>query len=282
MTTITVDATELRSAAPSVAGMYAVLGGVGHSINHVEGGALPAPLAARIQAELSEIHHELIKAADTIQGTAHELLERAGLAEAADQLSTLDLALAGPELTANLIEKAHEIGDKAHYGVPDKVGSIASKTSYGLAVAEIVLGFAVPSVYDLANPYLDDTRKSANTLARGATTAGIIVAGGVAAGLASPGLVAVGAALGTGVALSIIDEKLQITEHLADGINAGLDATGQLADGVGSVADDAIDEVGGVADDAVDEVGDVAGGAVDKAGDLADGAADKVGDVLGL
>lgn len=281
MTTITVDAAELQAAAPSVAGMYATLVATGHGINRVEAGALPAPLAARIQAELSELHHELGKAADAIQGTAHELLERAGLAEAADKLSTLALTLSGPELTANLIEEAHELG-KAKYGVPDKVGNIASKAGYGLALAGIVLGVAVPSAHDLANPYLDDTRKSANTLARGATTAGILVAGGVAAGLASPGLVAVGAAVGVGVALTVIDEKLEITEHLADGINAGLDAAGRVMDEVGGVADDAIDGAGRVADGAIDGVGGVAGGAMDKAGDLAGGAADKVGDVLGL
>lgn len=270
MTTITIDAAELQAAAPAVTEMYADLAGVGHGINCVEVGALPAPLAARIQGELSEIHHELSKAAGAVQGTARELLERAGLAEAADKLSTLPLALAGPELTANLIEEAHEIG-KARYGVPDKVGNIASKAGYGLAVAGIVLGVAVPSAHDLANPYLDDTRKSANALARSATTAGILLAGGVAAGLASPGLLAVGAAVGVGVALTVIDEKLAITEHLADGINAGLDATGR-----------AIDEVSGVAGDAIDGVGEVAGDAVDKAGDLAGGAADKVGGLLGL
>ena len=88
--------------------------------------------------------------------------------------------------------------------------------------------------------------------------------------MASPGLAAAAAAIGVGVALSVIDQKLEITEHLADGINAGLDATGR-----------ALDEVGGVADDAIDGVGDVADDAVDKAGDLAGGAADKVGDVLG-
>ncbi|MGH3916164.1 MAG: hypothetical protein ACRDTC_22570, partial [Pseudonocardiaceae bacterium] len=269
MTTITIDAAELHAAAPSVAEMYAELVGVGHSINRVEVGALPAPLAARIQLELAELHHELIKAADAIQGTAHELLERAGLAEAADKLSTLALALSGPELTANLINDAHEIG-KAKYGIPDKVGNIASKAGYGLALAGIILQVAVPSAHDLANPYLDDTRKSANALARSATTAGILVAGGVAAGLASPGLAAAAAAIGVGVALSVIDQKLEITEHLADGINAGLDATDRV-----------LDEVGGVANDAIDGVGDVADDAVDKAGDLAGGAADKVGDVLG-
>jgi len=277
MTTITVDAAELQAATPSVAGMYATLVATGHGINRVEVVALPAPLAARTQAELSEIHHELSKAAGAIQGTAHELLERAGLAEAADKLSTLALTLSGPELTANLIKEAHEIG-KAKYGVPDKVDNIASKAGYGLAVAGIVLGVAVPSAHDLANPYLDDTRKSANALARSATTAGIIVAGGVAAGLASPGLVAVGAAVGVGLALTVIDEKLEITEQLADGINAGLDATGRAMDEVGGVADDAIDGVGNVAGDAMDKAGDT----LDKAGDLAGGAAGKVGDVLGL
>lgn len=281
MTTITVDAAELAAAAPSVAGMYADLVGVGHGINRVEVGALPSPLAARIQLELSELHHELIKAAEAIQGTAHELLERAGLAEAADKLSTLALALSGPELTASLIHEAHELG-KVKYGVPDKVGNIASKAGYGLAVAGIVLQVAVPSAHDLTNPYLDDTRKSANALARGATTAGILVAGGVAAGLASPGLAAAAAAVGVGVALSVIDQKLEITEHLADGINAGLDATGHVIDEVGDVADDALDGAGRVADDALDEVGDAADDAMDKAGDVASGAADKVGDVLGL
>lgn len=269
MTTITIDAAELHAAAPSVAEIYAELVGVGHSITRVEVGALPVPLGARIQLELSELHHELIKAADAIQGTAHELLERAGLAEAADKLSTLALALSGPKLTANLINEAHEIG-KAEYGVPDKVGNIASKAGYGLALAGIILQVAVPSAHDLTNPYLDDTRKSANALARSATTAGILVAGGVAAGLASPGLAAAAAAVGVGVALSVINQKLEITEHLADGINAGLDAgldaTGRVLDEVGGVANDAIDGVGDVADDAVDKAGDLAGGAADVLG----------------
>ncbi|MFN2497069.1 MAG: hypothetical protein ABR608_14370 [Pseudonocardiaceae bacterium] len=270
MSTITIDAVELRAAAPAVAGMFATLGAISRGVNGVDVGALPASLAAKTQAELSEIHHELSRAANAVEGTAQELLERAGWAEAADQIGTLSLGLAAPGLTADLIAEAHKIG-KAAYGVPDNVGSVASKAGYGLAVAGIIFDFAVPSVQDVANPYLDDTRKNANVLARATTTAGILVAGGVAAGLVAPALPAVAAAAVTGVALTVIDEKLQITKHLSDGINAGLEA-----------ADDAVDKAGDIAGDAVDKAGDVAGDAVDKAGDVAGDAVDKAGDVLGL
>lgn len=240
---ISIDATELRTAAPRVADLYAVLLKTGRAVPAASTAGLPPGLAGRVAADLAGIGRELDRAASGLAGTSEDLLRRAGLADAADKLSTLAMGTDAPGMTAALLRHAYETGG---YGVNSAAGTAAGAAKYGLGVFGLALGVGAPTIADLANPYLDEDRKVANSLACVTTAGGMLVAGGVIVGVMSGGLLPVALAAGAGIAFGVLDKELHITEGLADGIDWATDQTSAAADAVGDGAGDAVDAIGGL------------------------------------
>jgi len=243
MSVISIDANQLKTAAPRVADLYTTLLGAARGVGALNTAGLPGPIAGRAQAAISAAAGKLNRAAAGLVGTSADLLRRAGLAEAADQISKLSTITNAPGLTAGLIQRAHELGG---YGVPDNVGRIAGSAGYGLSVAGLALGVGVPTAHDLANPYLDDDRRVANGLARITTTGGMMVAGGIIIGAMSGALLPIAVAAGVGLAFGVLDQKLHITDTLADGIDWATDQTSAAADAVTDGVSGAVDAIGGL------------------------------------
>lgn len=240
---IAIDATQLRQAAPRVADIYATLLQVGRCLETLGTGGVPAPYAARVSAALHDSARALRRAAGGLEGTAQDLLRRAGLATAADQIATLSMAASAPDLTASLIARAHELGG---YPVGESAAGVASRVGRGAGMFGLALGVGVPTLHDLRNPYLDEDRKVADGLARVVTAGGVLVAGGVIVGMASGGLLPVGIAVGAGLAFGVLDRELGITDAVADGIDWATDQTSAAADAIGEGIDDAVDTIGGL------------------------------------
>jgi hypothetical protein len=315
MSVISIDATQLFKAAPRVGELYLTLLRAGKAVGALDSAGLPPALAGRAESVLSSVSRKLGDAANALDGTADELLRRAGLAELADQLSTLALATEGPGMTLGFIDAARVAGT---YGVPANVAGIASKIGWGVGSAGLALSVGVPTAHDLGNPYLDDDRRVSNAVARSITGGGVIIAGGIIIGMASGVLLPVAVAAAAGLAFSVLDKKLGITEGLADGIDWATDQTSAassaiahgagkagtaiadgagkagtaIADGAGkaghAIADGAGKAGNAIADGAGKAGGAIADGAGKAGGAIADGAGkaggaikDGVGDVIG-
>lgn len=247
---IVIDAVQLRDAAPRVAELYATLLQSGKALSGLGTGGCPGALAARVHSVVSAASGKITAAANMLEGTAEELLRRAGLADLADKLSTLGMATSAPGLTAALIAAAQEAGT---YGVPARVGAVAGAGGWALGSLGLTLSVGVPTAHDLANPYLDDDRRIANAAARGITAGGMLIAGGMIIGASGGVLAPVVLVAGAGLAFSILDRKLGITNGIADGIDWATDQTSAAVDTI----DDGIDAAGDVIDDGLDAAGDV-------------------------
>ncbi|HEX6681595.1 MAG TPA: hypothetical protein VF062_02315 [Candidatus Limnocylindrales bacterium] len=236
---IVIDATQLKAAAPRVRDLFLTLARVSKEVSKLDTHGLPGPLASRVDGALSAASGKLAAAASAIEGTAEDLLRRAGLAELADQLGTLAWAAEAPGGTAALIEGARQVGT---YGVPQGVGAIASRFGHAAGSLSLALNVGVPTVHDLGNPYLDDDRRVSNILGRSVTSGGMLFAGGVIIGLAGPGLLPIAGVAVAGIAFGVLDKQLGISNAVSDGVDWATDQTSKAADAVG-------DAVGGVVDD---------------------------------
>lgn len=241
-TAIIIDCHELRVAAPAVAGMYSVLYSVGRSLADIPIPDMPAGLAAQVTMEISDIDGQLTRMATTIDGTAEELLRRAGLAELADQIGKLPLVLSAPNLTAALIHRAHEMdvaaSGKHHYGVPknvDKIAVNATKLFKGVNM----LASKGATLLDWLDPNLDLDTKIAKTVATGAT--GAATAGASKWLMAAKGLRAVTAVSGVGLAFTLVDYKFHVTEHVAEDVENEIENVG---DGLEGIKDTIGEEIG--------------------------------------
>jgi hypothetical protein len=289
---IVIDATQLRNAAPRVGDLYLTVLRAGKAVGALSTCGLPAGLAGRAEGVITSVSAKLSNAANALDGTADDLLRRAGLAELADQLSTLAFAAEAPGMTTGLIEAARAAGT---YGVPASVGAIASRIGWAAGSLSLALNVGVPTAHDLSNPYLDEDRKVSNALARGITGGGVIVAGGIIIGVMSGALLPVAVAAGAGLAFSVLDKELGITDGLADGIDWATDQTSAAAEALGrgfssgaeSLTRGAADTGRAIGDGATafgreaSEAGRAVGRGAGKVGGAVDDGIDAVGGVIG-
>lgn len=232
-TAITIDCQELRVAAPAVAGMYTVLYSVGRSLADVAIPEMPGGLAAQVTIEISDIDRQLTATAAAIDGTAEELLRRAGLAELADQVRKVPLLLTVPSLKASLIHRAHEMdvaaSGKHSFGVPDNVDRIAVNAAKLFKGVNLAASKGA-TVLDWLDPNLDLDTKIARTVA--ASTTGSATAGASKWLMAAKGLRAVTAATGAGLVFTLVDYKFHVTDSLAEELEKEIGKVGDGLDGL--------------------------------------------------
>jgi hypothetical protein len=258
---ITIDATELNVAAPRIGALYATLAMSARQLRAVDTSCeMPPGVAGRVTAGVSAAAAELAGAERTMDGMDGEIRKRAHLAQIADAVGKVTFGLGTIKLPADLIDAARSADEEA--GAAARVSARAGGIAYavkGLLGAVSTAADVYGVLATAANPYLDDNRKSAEAIAKGATVSGTLLVTGVAVGVAGVALVslpAVAIGVGVGVTYTLLDKKFHITSTVADGVNSALDAA---ADGV-DAAGDAIDDVGDALGDAGDKAKDFVGG----------------------
>lgn len=267
---ITMDPNELDDAAGALRGIFATLEG---SAQDLDGAGvaveMPGALAARVATEVSSIAAGLRRAADSLADMPGDLARRAQLGRLADTIGQLYSGGIGASLPASLIaaQYAKELQQVAAGTLPARAvtvgasaGELAKKAAAGFKGAGYAMsaaGVGLKTYNDARNPYLDDSRRVANVAARTAVESGKVWAGvaaaGAAAAVGAPVVVPVLVGVGVGIGLTVIDEKLGVTDFVADRaddvIDVGVDAVDAGVDAVEDVADDldeALDFAGGL------------------------------------
>ena len=251
---ITMDPNELDDAAGALRGIFGTLAGAARQLDGASVAVeMPPGLAARVATEVSSIAASLHRAADSLTGMPGDLARRAQLGRLADTIGHLYNAGIGAALPASIIAAQHakELQQVAagtlaarSVSVGATAGELATKAAKGFtwaAAGAAAAGVGLKTWNDARNPYLDDSQKAANLVARTAVESGKVWAGvaaaGAAATLGAPVVVPALVAVGVGVGLTVLDEKLGVTDFVADRaddvIDAGADAVSDVASDLG-------------------------------------------------
>jgi hypothetical protein len=261
------DPNELDDAAGALRGIFATLEGSAQDLDGVGVAVeMPGALAARVATEVSSIAAALRRAADSLADLPGDLARRAQLGRLADTIGHLYGAGIGASLPAGLIaaQYAKELQQVAAGTLPARAvsvgapaGELAKKAAAGFRGAGYAMaaaGVGLKTYNDVRNPYLDDSRRAANLVARTAVESGKVWAGvaaaGAAAAVGAPVVVPVLVGVGVGIGLTVLDEKLGVTDFVADRaddvIDAGVGAAEDVAEDLGDALDFAEKGLGGI------------------------------------
>jgi hypothetical protein len=265
--TITMDPNELDAAAGALRGIFATLEGSAQDLDAAGVAVeMPGALAARVATEVSSISAALRRAADSLADLPGDLARRAQLGRVADAITHLYKGAMGASLPASLIaaQYARELQQVAAGTLPARAvsvgapaGELAKKAAAGFkgaGYATVGAKVALKTYNDAGNPYLDQSQRAANLAARTAVESGKIWAGAAAASavaaVGAPVVVPVLVGAGVGIGLTMLDERLGVTEWVADRtddvIDAGVDTVEDVAEDLGKAWDFAEKGVGGI------------------------------------
>lgn len=265
--TITMDPNELDDAAGALRGIFATLEGSAQDLDGADVAVeMPGALRARVGSEVSSIAAALRRAADSLADLPGDLARRAQLARVADTISQVyrgEVAVSLPAgiIAAQYAKELQQIADGSLSARAVTVGASAGELATKIRVAAKLGGkaaawggVAAKTVGDLRNPYLDGSRRAANATARAGMTAGTAALGTAAAAgaaaLGAPVVIPALVGVGVGIGLTVLDEKIGVTDFVADRaddvIDVGSDVVGGVADGVGDALGFAKKGLGGI------------------------------------
>lgn len=244
--TVAIDPGQLKQAAKKVDAMFTDANDTAHALHGLAGGVeMPPNMVARVEDVLTDASTAIARAALGISCLASELNRRAEGAEAADRIGKLAgglLNLAGISQSGAALGINHPVTPLPKGAVPWVKGA-----GHGLVVVGVVASVAPQLVGDLQNDYLTKDQVVTRTAKKG----GISLAMGAPSMAAAAGVIALGgpagvalvAGLAVGVGVSVLDEKLHISDWVGDRVD---DVADELKDEVDDLADNASSAVNGL------------------------------------
>jgi hypothetical protein len=256
---ITIDADELNVAALRVEELHLRLVDSARALVGLDFAVeMPPGVRGRVVGLVDAARADVADAAEQINGKGEEIARRAGLAELADRLGAISLATLPLSAQLGAITEYHR-GVAKRAAVRGDLASARRNRGYQLKTEKLtrmlgaaggLVGFGPAAVADVRNPYISTDRKIGEIAARGGSD---VALGAIAkVGLSRLPFAAAGpAGIAAGIAWTLADSKLHITDKLADGATWAVDKTG---DGAQWLDDHALDPAGDAVSDGVDKV----------------------------